>query len=344
MKDLTNFDPCLASAMGSRIQNPARILIVDDDPALRELHSIILKSQNYAVATAPHGAEGLRLLATGSYDLILTDRNMPQVDGVELIRRVRATGNRIPVVMVSGSLADSSLPDDVAPEVAAALPKPALSEQILAAVAFALRNSPGNPTIATTPNEPGAESTAIVPAEVNSKPCHESLWPWMFSVALGLAVIVFLCGCQTVSKFAVQFAKRIEIDKTTQTLRAYEGTELFLLTWVSTGRAGRETPNGSYYAGVKHRMHYSTLYHNAPMPFSIQVSGNYFIHGYHDVPNYPASHGCIRVPLSGDNPAEQLFHWVEPGTPIVISGAWRGKAHAQTAITELNTPNLLHTP
>lgn len=119
--------------------------------------------------------------------------------------------------------------------------------------------------------------------------------------------------------------KRVEIDKTTQTLRAYEGDALFLETRVSTGRRGHRTPSGDFRAGEKHRMHYSRLYHNAPMPFSVQVSGNYFIHGYKEVPAYPASHGCIRVPLTGDNPAAIFYEWAETGMPIRISGEWQGK-------------------
>jgi lipoprotein-anchoring transpeptidase ErfK/SrfK len=55
------------------------------------------------------------------------------------------------------------------------------------------------------------------------------------------------------------------------------------------------------------------------MPWSVQVRGNIFIHGFTVVPDYPASHGCIRMPLTGSNPAKKFFHWVEPGTPIKIS-------------------------
>lgn len=120
-------------------------------------------------------------------------------------------------------------------------------------------------------------------------------------------------------------AKRVEIDKTTQMLRAYEAGKLVFESRVSTGKRGKRTPSGNFTAGVKLRMHYSRLYDNAPMPFSVQVKGNYFIHGYKHVPERPASHGCIRLPLDGDNPARWFFEWVEPGTPISITGEWDGK-------------------
>jgi lipoprotein-anchoring transpeptidase ErfK/SrfK len=119
--------------------------------------------------------------------------------------------------------------------------------------------------------------------------------------------------------------KRVEVDKTHQVLRAYQGNRLVLETRISTGRWDRSTPNGQYSAGDKFLMHYSKLYHHAPMPYSIQINGNVFIHGFTSVPRYPASHGCIRVPLDGDNPAKRFYDWVEPGTPVEIGGRWEGK-------------------
>jgi hypothetical protein len=119
--------------------------------------------------------------------------------------------------------------------------------------------------------------------------------------------------------------KRVLVDKTTQTLTAYEGNKIALQSRVSTGRMGRRTPSGHFTAGEKQRMHYSRLFDNAPMPWSVQISGNYFIHGFASVPDHPASHGCIRMPLDGDNPAKRFFDWVETGTPIEVTGDWAGK-------------------
>ena len=147
--------------------------------------------------------------------------------------------------------------------------------------------------------------------------------PLLASALLGLS----LQGCAQTQTHGSPPAgpKRVVIDKTTQTLIAYEGDKVFLQSRVSTGRMGRRTPSGSYTAGEKHRMHYSRLYDNAPMPWSVQVQGNYFIHGFTSVPDRPASHGCIRLPLTGDNPAKRFFDWMETGTPIVITGEWAAK-------------------
>ena len=116
--------------------------------------------------------------------------------------------------------------------------------------------------------------------------------------------------------------KHVVIDKSRQTLRAYEGNRVVQETRISTGKHGKETPNGHFRAEAKFRMHHSHLYGNAPMPYSVQVGGNYFIHGFSSVPNRPASHGCIRVPLTDGNPAKQFYDWVTPGTPIDIVGKW----------------------
>jgi lipoprotein-anchoring transpeptidase ErfK/SrfK len=122
-------------------------------------------------------------------------------------------------------------------------------------------------------------------------------------------------------------AKRVEIDRTQQQLRAWQGNTLVLQTRVSTGRAGKRTPRGTFAAGpYKARRHYSRLYDNAPMPWSVQVVGNIFIHGYAHVPGRPVSHGCIRVPVTGNNPAKWFYHWISRGTPIHITGRWPGRA------------------
>jgi len=122
----------------------------------------------------------------------------------------------------------------------------------------------------------------------------------------------------------IQFAnKRVEVDLAKQRLRAYQGARLVLDSPISTGREGRKTPPGKFKAGpIKSPMHRSRLYHNAPMPWSVQVYENIFIHGFRKVPRRPASHGCIRLPLTGANPAKWFYDWIDIGTPIEIKGHW----------------------
>jgi hypothetical protein len=126
------------------------------------------------------------------------------------------------------------------------------------------------------------------------------------------------------TKIAIPFAnKRVEVDLANQRLRAYQGARLVLDSAISTGREGKKTPPGEFTAGpVKSRMHRSRLYHNAPMPWSVQVHENIFIHGFRKVPRHPSSHGCIRLPLTGANPAKWFYNWIDLGTPVSIKGHW----------------------
>lgn len=117
--------------------------------------------------------------------------------------------------------------------------------------------------------------------------------------------------------------QHVEIDKGTQTLSAYDGKKLVLRAHVSTGRTGKHTPSRTFTVNEKERMHHSRLYHDAPMPFSVHLEGNYFIHGFTSVPSHPSSHGCIRLPMTGDNPARKFYNWVQTGTPVHIFGQWK---------------------
>ena len=130
------------------------------------------------------------------------------------------------------------------------------------------------------------------------------------------------------TKIAIPFAnKRVEVDLANQRLLAYQGARLVLDSAISTGREGKKTPPGEFKAGsVKSRMHRSRLYHNAPMPWSVQVHENIFIHGFRKVPRRPSSHGCIRLPLTGANPAKWFYNWIDLGTPVSIKGHWPAAA------------------
>jgi hypothetical protein len=119
--------------------------------------------------------------------------------------------------------------------------------------------------------------------------------------------------------FVREGEKRVEVSIKRQELRAWQGEELVMVTPISSGKRGHTTPTGHFKAGpAKARMHYSRLYNNSPMPWSVQINGNIFIHGYKSVPRYPASHGCIRMPLKGRNAAQWFWHWVDLGTPVSV--------------------------
>jgi CheY-like chemotaxis protein len=127
----------------------ARILVVDDEEEIRKLHAAILSLEGYEVEMAEDGADALEQLATGSFDLVFTDRLMPVLDGENLVLALRSAGVRTPVVMVSGSLAQCPLTERLAREVSAALPKPTRVTELLAAIFTALQPfTPGLPVAA----------------------------------------------------------------------------------------------------------------------------------------------------------------------------------------------------
>src|SRR5688572_31247624 len=78
----------------------AHLLVVDDDPGIRDSLSRELRAAGYDVSTAADGAEAVRLEAQGLFDLILTDLAMPVADGFHLIAKVRAH-SRTPIVVLS---------------------------------------------------------------------------------------------------------------------------------------------------------------------------------------------------------------------------------------------------
>lgn len=112
--------------------------------------------------------------------------------------------------------------------------------------------------------------------------------------------------------------KRVLVDLEARRLKSWQGERLVLDCHISAG-PGRRTPAGNFTAGpYKSRYHYSSRYRNAPMPYSVQVTGNIFVHGFRSVPDYPASRGCIRMHLDQGNPARFFFEWVDRGVPIRI--------------------------
>lgn len=124
----------------------------------------------------------------------------------------------------------------------------------------------------------------------------------------------------------------VEIDLSSQRLRGFQGNRLVIDTKVSSGKRGMSTPTGTYKAGPeKSKYRTSSLYDDAPMPFAVQFHGNYFIHGSSSVPNYPASHGCIRMPLTGQNAAKYFFEWVNLRSEVTVRRGWSDKVQALTA-------------
>ena len=78
----------------------ARILLVEDDPSIREVTAIGLGAAGFAVTAAPDGVEGLERFRSDPFDLVLLDVMLPRLDGYEVCRQIRRTST-VPVVMLT---------------------------------------------------------------------------------------------------------------------------------------------------------------------------------------------------------------------------------------------------
>lgn len=115
---------------------PAAILIVDDEPAIRDFIARVAESIDCRAIQARDGAEGLRVFQSRHSEIgaIISDVNMPLMDGFEFIRAARAIAPSVKVVLSSGSLAseDQSIASTLG--VTAVLPKPYTAGQLAACI------------------------------------------------------------------------------------------------------------------------------------------------------------------------------------------------------------------
>jgi two-component system, OmpR family, KDP operon response regulator KdpE len=79
---------------------PLRVLIVDDEPPIRKLLRMGLTAQGYQVMEAPNGKAALELIAQGP-DLVILDLGLPDVQGFDLLRTIRARNEQVPIVVLS---------------------------------------------------------------------------------------------------------------------------------------------------------------------------------------------------------------------------------------------------
>lgn len=90
--------------MKTHAGHAARVLVIDDDDALRELFAIMLNGHGCQVATAKDGRRAIDMLANESFDLILLDLMMPEMDGLRMLRWLRQEqGLAVPVVIISAA-------------------------------------------------------------------------------------------------------------------------------------------------------------------------------------------------------------------------------------------------
>jgi CheY-like chemotaxis protein len=140
-----------------------RILIIEDEPAIRRLMAMALEPTGYDVAAAEDGPLGLARFGTGAgWDAVLLDQRMPGMEGLEVLRRIRAITTTVPVIMVTAYPSIDLAVDAMKIGACDFIRKPATPEVLRAAIDAATR-----PRRAAAPEPPARVSTEIETMTLN---------------------------------------------------------------------------------------------------------------------------------------------------------------------------------
>jgi len=111
----------------------ANVLIVDDSSTMRKIISRSLRQAGLAVDDiyeAGDGIEGLSVLGSKSVQLVLSDINMPNMDGLEFIKQVRGNGNSVPIVMITTEGGEDIISEAISSGASASIKKPFTPDQL----------------------------------------------------------------------------------------------------------------------------------------------------------------------------------------------------------------------
>jgi DNA-binding response OmpR family regulator len=131
------------AAFGPRSVKPERsglasILYVEDDPTLRRLSTLALTRPGYTVQSVEDGVQAWEALHSDSFDLLITDNEMPRLTGLELVTKARLEGINLPIILASGSANILGSADYQRLRFAARLQKPFGSTELLKTVEYVL--------------------------------------------------------------------------------------------------------------------------------------------------------------------------------------------------------------
>ncbi|WP_027517576.1 L,D-transpeptidase family protein [Bradyrhizobium sp. WSM1417] len=106
----------------------------------------------------------------------------------------------------------------------------------------------------------------------------------------------------------------VSIDR--QKVTVYDTKGVFAESPVSTGMKGHSTPMGVFSVIQKHKFHHSNIYSGAPMPYMQRITWSGVAMHAGVLPGYPASHGCIRMPMAF---AVKMWNWTRMGARVIVS-------------------------
>jgi len=113
------------------MKKPIKVLLVDDEKGIRFLLSEVLLDRGFEVSLAKDGQESLEKLENNHFDLVITDINMPRLDGVSMLKSMRRTGREEKIIIMTGNPSDQRLMDKDLPRVITRLDKPFGIEKFL---------------------------------------------------------------------------------------------------------------------------------------------------------------------------------------------------------------------
>ena len=119
----------------------SRILLVEDDIFIRRMNVDTLHRHGFAVDAAEDGVQAWEILQTNRYDLMVTDNNIPNLCGIDLIKKMRTAGMNLPVIIASG-MNQKELQSESSLRLAATLPKPYTNKELLNLVQCLLSPTP----------------------------------------------------------------------------------------------------------------------------------------------------------------------------------------------------------
>ncbi|MEA2040198.1 MAG: response regulator [Thermodesulfobacteriota bacterium] len=118
-----------------------KILVVDDEKGIRFLLSEVLLSKGFEVCMAKDGQESLDQLEKDNFDLVITDINMPRLDGIAMLKTMKKSGRREKVIVMTANPSDKRLLGTDVPDVLAHLHKPFNINSFLNTVVVAMANA-----------------------------------------------------------------------------------------------------------------------------------------------------------------------------------------------------------
>ena len=130
--DVTTMDASASEVVRSAEVPTMTIMVVDDFDVIRDLVSLILRKEGHEVLESRNGREALDLLSDNKIDMLITDLNMPEMDGIELVKTVRSRPGLgfVPIVMISSEILEARKQKAYEAGINDWVPKPFIAKQL----------------------------------------------------------------------------------------------------------------------------------------------------------------------------------------------------------------------